>query len=249
MTQNISSLLRKWHIRIGISSALILLMLAITGILINHSQQMSLAEIRLPHQLANLFYGLDEAVVQSLQIGELRAEAEAGGLSISSDDAKLSAPCSGALVGARRFSEEVWFVCEQQISIYLVEDSRPYFVETLNNYAGLPVPIEQFGACNLAPCVVVEGKTLSYSPGQLSWSELQSDSAESFWSAAPKIETRLIVATEHNWERWLLDLHSGRLFGNLGVLIVDLTGIAVLFLVFSGLLRWMRTRKQNTNLS
>ena len=245
MTQNIYSLLRKWHIRIGISTALVLLMLAITGILINHSQQMSLAEKRLPLWLADYFYGLDETEVQALQIGELLAESKGGGLSISSHDTNISAPCSGSFIGARRFSEEIWFACSQQISIYLIEDSRPYFVETLNGSTGLPVPIEQFGACNLAPCVIIEGQILSYSPSQFNWSELQSENAGNFWSATPKTETQLLVAAEHNWERWLLDLHSGRLFGNLGVLIVDLTGIAIVLLVFSGLLRWMRTRKQH----
>ena len=242
MTQAFSSFLRKWHVRIGMSSAIVLLMLAVTGILINHSQQMSLADKGLPAWLANLFYGLDESVVQSLQVGQLSAEAEAGELEISTSGFENSTPCDGIFVGARRFSEEVWFACEQQIAIYLIEDARPHFAELLNSYAGLPAPIQGFGSCNLAPCIIVEGQTMRYSPSQFSWSELPSESTENFWSRTPDSETRLAVAAEHNWERWLLDLHSGRLFGTLGLIIVDATAIAILLLVFSGLLRWLRAR-------
>jgi hypothetical protein len=52
-----------------------------------------------------------------------------------------------------------------------------------------------------------------------------------------------------SWERVLLDLHSGRLFGNAGVLVVDLVGVAICLLAFSGLLTWfgrkLRHRKRH----
>ena len=45
------------------------------------------------------------------------------------------------------------------------------------------------------------------------------------------------------WERVLLDLHSGRLFGALGPLIMDLAAVALLLLAASGLYNWLRSRR------
>jgi uncharacterized iron-regulated membrane protein len=48
-----------------------------------------------------------------------------------------------------------------------------------------------------------------------------------------------------SWERVLLDLHSGRLFGNAGVLVVDLVGVATALLAFSGLLTWVGRKRRH----
>ena len=218
-------------------------MLAVTGILINHSQQISFAEQRLPAGLAGLFYGLDESVVQSLDIGELLAQTREDELQISTQDFMESVPCTGEFIGARRFANEIWFACQEQISIYLMEDSAPHFAEILNNYSGLPTPIERFGACNLAPCTVANRQNFRYSADQSAWLEMAAGDAESFWSAAPENKMQYIVPAELNWERFLLDMHSGRLFGALGIFIVDATGVAIMLLVLSGFIRWMKTRK------
>ncbi len=44
-------------------------------------------------------------------------------------------------------------------------------------------------------------------------------------------------------ERVLLDLHSGRIFGPVGVLVYDLLALALGFLSISGLLLWFRGRR------
>jgi hypothetical protein len=41
-------------------------------------------------------------------------------------------------------------------------------------------------------------------------------------------------------ERVFLDLHSGRFFGNIGVLIVDICGVLLILLVFSGVSLWVK---------
>ena len=41
-------------------------------------------------------------------------------------------------------------------------------------------------------------------------------------------------------ERVLLDIHSGRFFGKIGVIIVDICGILLIFLVLSGCSFWLK---------
>jgi uncharacterized iron-regulated membrane protein len=44
-------------------------------------------------------------------------------------------------------------------------------------------------------------------------------------------------------ERLILDLHSGRIFGPVGILIYDLLAVIVGFLAISGVIFWFRGRR------
>jgi hypothetical protein len=50
------------------------------------------------------------------------------------------------------------------------------------------------------------------------------------------------LAKTITWERVAQDLHSGRLFGKMGVWVVDILGIAAILLAASGLLLYFRRR-------
>lgn len=43
-----------------------------------------------------------------------------------------------------------------------------------------------------------------------------------------------------NWERVLLDVHAGRLFGIGGTVLNDLAALALVYLLISGLITWRR---------
>ncbi len=44
-------------------------------------------------------------------------------------------------------------------------------------------------------------------------------------------------------ERWLQDLHSGRFFGTIGVIVLDITSALLLILAITGLIIWWRSRR------
>ena len=46
-----------------------------------------------------------------------------------------------------------------------------------------------------------------------------------------------------SWERWLQDLHSGRFFGFIGVVVVDIASVLLLTLAVTGLVIWWRSRR------
>ena len=48
-----------------------------------------------------------------------------------------------------------------------------------------------------------------------------------------------------NWERALLDFHSGRLFGRAGVWLVDIAGVLLCILALSGVTLWWLHRKRS----
>ena len=55
-------------------------------------------------------------------------------------------------------------------------------------------------------------------------------------------EAVLVHANNHliNWQRLLLDFHSGRLFGTAGVVIADIASLLLLFLATTGAFLWFR---------
>lgn len=46
-----------------------------------------------------------------------------------------------------------------------------------------------------------------------------------------------------NWQRLLLDLHAGRLFGLAGQLVMDLAALVLVVLALTGTVIWSRSRR------
>ena len=88
-------------------------------------------------------------------------------------------------------------------------------------------------------------KILASDDGLLSWVDY--DAHNIAWSTPSPLPQNLSSQLSQQYrstiipmERVILDLHSGRFFGNLGVLMVDLSGIALILLAFSGVFVWLR---------
>ena len=84
----------------------------------------------------------------------------------------------------------------------------------------------------------------------LGWQRVDDDRKTVQWSSPVPTPDMLRqqIAQHHrgdglNVERLLLDLHSGRIFGPLGILVYDLMALAIAFLALSGLVVWYRSRR------
>ena len=81
------------------------------------------------------------------------------------------------------------------------------------------------------------------------WLPLTVEPGEVFWSGVERASPSQEAETRNSflermltWERVLQDLHSGRFFGILGILIVDAATILLLILAGTGLVIWWHTR-------
>ena len=84
----------------------------------------------------------------------------------------------------------------------------------------------------------------------LSWQQAGATTAIPVWSSPGTAPENLQQAITHQYrgdglslERVLLDFHSGRIFGSIGVVVYDLLALAVGFLAISGLIFWLRSRR------
>ena len=246
--------LKRWHSRIGLTLALPLVMLAITGILINHGKALQLGERVLPQRLASLSYGLTPTTLDSLTIENTYVEAHNDQLHVmpkalstshlkhsDTEQHTITKSCTEGLKGAANIQGEVWIACKQQVHLFLPSEEGLLYIEQLSKSTGLPTPITNFGRCEQDICVTTSGEQYRYNSKNNNWSHVPLPLAPLI---SPSIlqRTQTAVPLELNWSRWILDLHSGRLFGFLGVWLIDITGIAVLVLVLTGFLRWAMTK-------
>lgn len=225
-----------WHRRVGLLLLPVLLMLAITGIMINHSQSWQWHQQPVYSRLVGWLYGIPAARIQQ------SFEVKGHWLSEAGDQLWLDLTALGhcnQLLGAAYWQETMVTLCSQQPQLWTIEG------ELVESLPSLPAP-----AIGL---VIAEGGHLIAAGREQAW---QLD--ESSWQWQPTTTDQpLIVATplpaplqqsltarlplpDISRERLLLDLHSGRLFGDIGVWIVDASGVLLVFLCLTGAWSWLR---------
>ena len=235
-------LLWRWHRRAGLAAALVLLMVAISGVLLNHTAELNLA--RQPVRSAWLLslYGMEAPVLQHFSIGDTWISGDSREYFYLGD--QQVGYCGGGLVGAVAIGEMLVAGCRQALTLLNREGE---ILERLGEGYGLPLPVERIGRCQSRLCVEAGTQTFQVDLMQLSW-QVWPGAVE--WSVAESVpeprRARILesaMGTELSLERVLLDLHSGRLGGRLGVLLVDMSALAMLFLSGSGFWLWWQQRR------
>jgi PepSY-associated transmembrane protein len=231
----------RWHRRIGISSALMVLLLSITGLFLNHTENFRLDQSYVNNEIVLNWYNIRPPQQPSSfnldQIWITRI-----GDRLYFNDVELE-----------QRSEVLWGVAMQQEMIVLALEDKLLLltadgqqIEKLSGYDGVPAGITAIGMNEYGELVLraVHGDYL-VDLNALAWEDYEEIAAE--WSvevATPEsLEQKLLNLYRGkglSWERLLLDIHSGRIFGDAGVYIVDLAALLFIFLALSGSWIWLR---------
>lgn len=231
---------RRWHRWTGLLVAVPLLVLASTGLLLNHLDDLSLRQRPLPLWLAQ-YYGvppLSPALGSDVGEQDWWLWADQTLYRDGTALAQCSAPFVGVVaVGALRVAG-----CGREL--VLLSGAGEVF-ERLGTDYGVPI----FTAVGSAPGVVLlatasgaqqfNPDTLALQPWMQDW---QPQTVLRVPTALAKQLPRQQVPVELNWERLLLDVHAGRVLPLLGTLLMDLSALLMLLLAGSGVLIWWRTR-------
>lgn len=237
-----------WHRRLGLVAALLVVVLAATGLLLNHSPALGLDRqpVRSPWLLAR--YGIEP----------LRdwPTYRAGPLWVSELDGRLylnegrleAAGEAEALRGAVQTPQGLVAVATERSLLLLTPEGE--LVERLDE-ASLPGPVEQVGLDPKGALVLeTPGGSYRADPEFLSWSRLrEADGGAVRWAEPVSPPPALRRALLARWvpdltvERVLLDLHSGRLLGRHGELVMDAAALLLLLLALTGLGHWLLRRR------
>lgn len=232
---------RKWHRWGGLLAALPVVVLVITGLLLNHLDSLELSDRRLPPVLAG-WYGVElDMEVRMSSVTEPPLYHAGDRLFLG--EAPLAA-CPRPWHGAVSLGRLVVTGCDDAL---LLLSPSGELLEHLGAAWGLPA-FQTLGAYQGQAVLGTADGAMLLDAEQLSTRPLP-DGAE--WRAAARqpapaeVAGRLrghAVPAEINWERLLLDLHSGRLGGTVGILIIDLAALLMLALALTGLVIWWRGR-------
>ena len=238
MKKKLWPFLYRLHRYMGLLSALVLIMLAVTGIALNHTEDLKLDSHKINSNAILDWYGIPSP--QNLKsFATLDHWLTQVNQNIYFDKAVLI-KTEENLLGSVETDE--FIVAALSNSLLLLSVEGELIEQTpLNN-------IKRIGLNSKKAVVIIAGEEqLSSNDGLLSW---HSDNNKTVtWSKNTILPESIKKTIQSHFrssilplERVLLDIHSGRFFGMIGVIIVDISGIFVIILSLSGLAIWLRRK-------
>ena len=234
------------HRWLGLASSLFLVVLAVTGLLLNHAEPLGLHDIKVRSSiLLGQYDMLGKGDIRSFRIGENRIISHLDrGLYFNGVHCAASGPVVGIHEG------EAFFVVATAGQLtYLTEDGE--LIEAVSTSV---LPFEEIlylGISESSDPVVVSHEGQFLPDGD--W--LVFTRYEGTFRVSPLAESAcsgeiLDAVLEHHQGqglslyRVMLDLHAGRLFGWGGRTAMDLSAVAILILVSSGIAGWLRKARR-----
>ncbi len=232
--------LRLWHRRIGLTAAAFVVLLSVTGLLLNHATSLKLDETKIESSWILDWYGIAgvDETARAFDVGNTAISSAGGWLFF--DEAPLVGG-AGDLVGGVAAGELVVLALPREL-ILLTRDGE--LVERF-----LPVvfgaDVSAIGTSG-ARLYVKAGETFFSSDRDAAvWTAAEGPVQPISWSSQVAIPAELIPAMNQHLRgeglplyRIILDLHSGNFFGDLGVWIMDASAILLLVLSLTGIWIW-----------
>lgn len=227
-----------WHRRSGLLLLPVIVMLAVTGVLINHSQTLGWYETPVYSRWIGALYGIPAVTVeQGFNTGEHWVSQAGEQLYI---DQQPVAHCAQPLLGAVMWQQNLVWLCDQRAEL------RTPSGELIEPLPELPAQGQTL-ALDAGQLYFIDPDHHAYQLDETSWSWVASDTVGLLPATSSPLPDALLAVLNHEQplpgisrERFLLDLHSGRLFGDIGVLVVDLASLVLIFLAASGAWSWLR---------
>ncbi|WP_339864727.1 PepSY domain-containing protein [Paremcibacter congregatus] len=234
--------IRRWHRRVGYASLLLVMILSITGLILNRTEKLGLNQITIQNKIVSALYGLapDAPAVHFPLDGHWVSWLD-GRLYY---DNKLIAQNSPRPGGATQLQEIFAVAATDRLSLYLMDGS---LLETLDQ-AALPGPITHLGRSPDRDLIIDSQGVYYNSPDDfLSWTR-QEDLTDFIPSEQAPAPAPVVEAILQDYQgqgislyKIILDLHSGHIFGAYGPYLMDLAAISLIFLGITGLMK----RRQN----
>jgi hypothetical protein len=237
-----------WHRRIGLLALALVIVLAITGIMLNHTEDFKLDETYVNNHLLLSWYGIepDDAPV-SYQIDNKDKQhiISAWQHQLFFDDlaiTHLEQTVHGA-IGAEQF---IVIALDNAIILLSYEGELIERISTSLSFSN----IQRLGMKYKRP-VIETSEPLYYMADEhiLDWDVISNEGVDwtEPYTLSDQEKEKLLVAYRGNGlklERVILDLHSGRIFGHYGIYLMDAAAIALLWLSLSGLWVWSSRRRK-----
>lgn len=240
-------LLRPWHRRLGLLGVGFITFLAISGILINHSNDLAIDTNHVEQAWLLDHYGI-------------KTPNHLGRYQFSSNNQQTTFNITDNLLWLG--NHKIWesntpviavteylnfHVAITQNVLVLISDEGQ-ILEQQDASTGLPQNISALGVESNQLWLKADGGQYQADEDLIEWQAATSLKAID-WITPPSLtgserqEVALLARSAHlSWEKVLLDLHSGRFFGRAGQLFMDLVAICLLLICCSGFFIWYKQK-------
>jgi hypothetical protein len=232
-----------WHRYLGLTTALFVVILSITGLALNHTEALQLDARHIQSEALLDWYGIHAPdTVISYRAGA-HAISQLGNHVYR--DLQLVQTAEGVLAGALEYAGLIVAGLDGSLLLFA---SSGELIEQLGPAAGVPAGIQAIGTDSDGKLVIKTARG-NYRTDEnfIEWTTATERGVA--WAAALPPEQELARALRSAWrgsglslERVLLDLHSGRILGEAGVWLVDAAALLFLLLAGSGVWLWARRR-------
>ena len=237
--------LNRWHRYLGLSVIFFVILLSVTGILLNHTEELQLNKRYVQSEWILQLYGIETPKIEAAFL----LETQDGDSWLSAINNKLyfdQKVISGSydnLQGAVAILDGFIVVLVGEKILLLMPDGE--LVEELSPSQGLPAGITALGLSDEQQLRVQTASGL-YKPDNdfISWDKLPDNAGQNqirwILPQSPPVSLQQALTAQAQIlpiERLLLDLHSGRL---LSVYFMDVVAILLIILAITGFFLWLR---------
>ena len=232
----------RWHRRVGLVVSLLALLLALTGIALNHVDSLRLADKPVTQRWLLALYGIEPPTLVSYPVGNHRWLSHLGGGQLYLNDRAVVA-CAPPLYSAVLYDAQLVAICGDDIVLLTLEgeliERTGMAYDNLRPVTALAVDRGQLLANTAKGVFSIDPVSLSFTAvptvHTVKWQQAYAAPAALATSLKGQFDDAAL-----NWERVVLDLHSGRILTRLGVWTMDLAAIGLVFLGLSGVWLWWR---------
>lgn len=240
----LQSLLRV-HRRMGIVSALFVILLSLSGLILHHGPRLNLDNQFISSSRLLSWYEIEVPPINiQYRAGQHGVQLIAESIYFDSDR------LPGSFSDLKGFvATEFGFVAATSNQLLLLTDTGE-MIEVLGRVNQVPTGISRI-ANNGSGRLVLQTAMgiIDADLDGLRWTQSTSSASQLAWSdsSSPQAQLSAQIRADYaasliSWERVLLDIHSGRILGNLGVVLVDLMALLFMLMAASGVWIWSRRR-------
>lgn len=224
------------------SALLFLVLLSISGLVLNHADTLGLSHRAVAPWLLGI-YGIDLPPVDAaFEVPGVLVASSANTLYANNVElARNSRPVIGAVA-----ADDTVVVASENEIFLLTQTGR-----MIERFATDPAAsMSKLGKDGQRVVVMTAAGLREFDPQQMHLAAFEQDASGAIvWSQAvaldgaraQQIGTAALGQTI-NWERVMLDFHSGRILPTVGRYLADLTALSLLYMCFTGLILWRRRR-------
>ena len=232
-----------WHRYIGLSAALFVVILSVTGLALNHTESLGMDSTHVQSESLLNWYGIHAP--DELSSYSADSVLYTGINELVFRNTELLDGVKAPLVGTIVYQDFIVIASLDHLTL-LSQDGQ--LIESIGGAGGVPAGMKAIGT-TMDGAIAIKAAHGYYLTDEsfLEWTE--TDTVDATWSVKSDTPPALVRALQTAYrgnglplERVVLDLHSGRILGNAGVLLVDAAAILFLLLAVSGIWLWGRRR-------